>query len=158
MMHSGPVRAHDRAVTERVDLVVRGIRATLVGDSTVVADLFTDDVRATMSTSVWSAPGLAVEIEDRAGAFENVDVHVQRWRTLDDELWVEWTASVFHVGPLAVEDTVIAPTHRWTELHGMTIAEFRGNRIDRFRQYWDCAALMGAGESGRPTKGRLQRG
>ncbi len=99
-----------------------------------------------------------MEIEDRAGAFEDVAVHVDRWRTLDDELWVEWTASVFHVGPLAVEDAVIAPTRRWTELHGMTIAEFRGDRIGGFRQYWDCAALMGADASSRPTRGRLQRG
>lgn len=158
-MRVGPERAHHRTVTERLDLVVRGIHATLVGDSSVVAELFTDDVRAaTMSTSVWSAPGLAVEIEDRAGAFEDVDVHVQRWRALDDELWVEWAASVFHVGPLAVDDAVIAPTGRRTALHGMTIAEFRGNRIGGFRQYWDCAALMGADASSPPTRGRLQRG
>jgi hypothetical protein len=157
-MRPGPARAHHRRVTERLDLAVTGIRATLVGDSSVVADLFTGDVRAKLSTSVWSASGLAVEIEDRAGAFEDVDVHVQRWRTIEDELWVEWTASVFHVGPLAVDDVVLAPTGRRTELHGMTIAEFRGRRISGFRQYWDCAALLGADAGSRPAKGRLQRG
>ena len=149
----------------RVDAVTRAIQATLVGDSSVVDGLFAPDVRACLTTSVWSAPALAVEIEDRAGAFEDVDLHVTRARVLDPEIWVEWTASVFHAGALAVEDVVIPPTGRRTELHGMTVAEFDHDRISAFRQYWDCAALLdddpGAADldaRSRPHRGRLQRG
>ena len=137
---------------------LRAVQATLEGDSTVVEELFTPDVRASMTTSVWSAPGLAVEIEDRAGAFADVDVRCTHWRELGDEVWVEWSASVVHVGPFAVDDIVIEPTGRQAELSGITVAEFSGDRIAGFRQYWDCAALMDDPASSRPRRGRLQRG
>lgn len=143
---------------DRLGLMTRAVLATLEGDSSVVASTFAPDVRATMTTSVWSAPGLAVEIEDRAGAFEDVELHVVRARDLGDELWVEWTASVFHVGPFAIDDTVIPPSGRRTELHGITVAEFLDDRITSFRQCWDCATLMEGGATRRPQRGRLQRG
>lgn len=148
---------------DRLRAASRAIRATLEGDSSVVDGLFAGDVQASFSTSVWSAPGLAVEIEDRAGAFEDVDLHVTRARELDRELWVEWTASVFHSGALAVEDVVIPPTGRRTELHGITVVEFDGALIRGFRQYWDTAALLDDGGSSpdapsRPHRNRLQRG
>ncbi len=145
-------------MSDRLGLTLQAVRATLEGDSTAVGDLFTPDVRASISTTVWSAPGLAVEIEDRAGAFAEVDLHTNRWRALESELWVEWSASVRHVGPLAVEGAVLAPTGRRIELAGITVAEFAGDRISAFRQYWDCAALMDDHASSRPRRGRLQRG
>jgi len=145
-------------VTDHLERTLRAVRATLEGDSTVVEDLFTYDVRASISTTVWSAPGLAVEIEDRAGAFAEVSLRLNRWRQLDDETWVEWSASVVHVGPFAIDGVVIEPTGRRAELSGITIAEFTGDRIAGFRQYWDCAALMDQYASSRPHRGRLQRG
>lgn len=146
---------------DRIALAARAIRAALEGDSSVVEDLFAPDVHACLTASVWSAPGLAVEIEDRAGAFEDVDLHVTRARALDQELWVEWTASVFHAGLLAIDDVHIPPTGRRTELHGITVAEFDHDRITGFRQYWDCAALLddpAPDAPSRPRRGRLQRG
>ena len=145
-------------MTADVERTLRAIRATLEGDSSVVADLFTFDVRASISNTVWSAPGLAVEIEDRAGAFADVDLRVKHWRALDDQMWVEWSASVVHVGPVAVAGVVIEPTGHRVELSGITVAEFTGDRIAGFRQYWDCAALMDDDASSRPHRGRLQRG
>lgn len=143
---------------DRLRAVTSAIRATLEGDSSVVARLFAPDVHASMTTRVWSAPGLAVEIEDRAGAFEDVDLRVTRARDLEDEVWVEWTASVFHVGALATERVVIPATGRRTELQGITVAEFSCDRITRFRQYWDCAALMEDDACGHPRRRRRQRG
>ena len=145
-------------MTDHLALALRAVRATLEGDSTVVGTLFTADVRASVSNTVWSAPGLAVEIEDRAGAFAEVDLHPNHWRALESEMWVEWSASVVHVGPLAIENGVLEPTGRRVELAGITVAEFSGDRISAFRQYWDCAALMDDHASSRPRRGRLQRG
>jgi len=148
---------------DRLQAATRAIRATLEGDSSVVDGLFAGDVQACLTTSVWSAPGLAVEIEDRTGAFEDVDLHVTRARDLGDELWVEWTASVFHSGALAVDDIVFPPTGRRTELHGITVVEFDSGLIRGFRQYWDSATLLDdeatASERAAPARrGRLQRG
>lgn len=148
---------------DRLTAATRAVLATLEGDSSVVETLFAPDVRATLSTCVWSAPCLAVEIEDRAGTFDDVDLHVTRARDLDGEVWLEWNASVLHVGALAVEDMVIRPSGRRTELHGVTVVDFGDGRITEFRQYWDCAVLLEDGEEGpdahsRPRRGRLQRG
>lgn len=146
---------------EVLRLVTRAIRATLEGDSSVVDELFAPDVHASLVVSVWSAPALAVEIEDRAGAFEDVDLHVARSSCLGEQLWVEWTASVVHVGPFAVDDVLIPASGRRTELCGVTVAEVDDDRIVGFRQYWDCAALMGRTDppaDRRPRRGRRQRG
>jgi ketosteroid isomerase-like protein len=143
---------------DRLRSVTCAVRATLEGDSTIVDELFAPDVHASMTTSVWSATGLAVEIEDRAGAFEDVDLHVTHWHAPGDELWVEWTAAVFHAGALAIKDAVIPPTGRRTELHGITVAEFTADRIAGFRQYWDATTLLEPDASRRPHGGRRQRG
>jgi hypothetical protein len=129
-------------VTDREATVACVTRATFDGDSSVVEDLVTPDVHAAMPSNVWSAPALAVEIEDRGATFADVALRVVHTTTVADEVWIEWTASVVHVGPFAIDDSVIPPSGRRAELHGATIAEFTGDRICRFRQYWDCSPLL----------------
>ena len=52
---------------ERAATLVRALEASVVGDSTVVADLDTDDVRGwAPAFTVSSAAELAVELEDRS--------------------------------------------------------------------------------------------
>ena len=47
-----------------------------------------------------------------------------------------------HSGPLMIDDdVVIDPTGLRVTLVGVTVAEFDGDRIRSFRQYWDEAAL-----------------
>lgn len=48
-----------------------------------------------------------------------------------------------HSGPLVVdEDVVIDPTGGRFTLRGVTVADFEGDRIRAFRQYWDEASLL----------------
>jgi hypothetical protein len=43
-----------------------------------------------------------------------------------------------HTGPLAVADGLtVEPSGIDVTLHGMTVAEFRGEQICSLRQYWD---------------------
>jgi hypothetical protein len=43
-----------------------------------------------------------------------------------------------HTGPLAVADgRMVEPTRARIALNGVTVAEFRGERIFSLRQYWD---------------------
>ena len=51
-------------------------------------------------------------------------------------------AQAAHSGALELEDLRPDPTGRRLELRGMLIAEFEGDRIKRFRQYWDEVALL----------------
>ena len=47
-----------------------------------------------------------------------------------------------HSGPFAIDDDVIDATGLRVTLIGVTVAEFEGDRIRSFRQYFDEAALL----------------
>ena len=132
-----------RATPGAAAALVRGIEASIVGDSTVVSDLYTEDVRvSTPALNLESAVELAVEIEDRQSAFTDIDVEI---RTLDvggDRACAEWIVRFTHSGPLEVNDDAIDPTGSRVTMHGVTVADFEGDKISAFRQYWDEVALL----------------
>jgi hypothetical protein len=138
-----PAPARSSAIeVNHLDAAARAIRATLVGDSRVVGELFASDALAFLSLPLRSATALAVEIEDRLGAFSDVDVTIVNARSIADEVWMEWTASVRHLGQLVVDDLVIEPTGRTVALHGVTALDFGADgRIVGYRQYWDTSTL-----------------
>ena len=128
---------------ERAATLIRALEASVVGDSSVVAHLFTDDVCgwAPIAT-VTSAAELAVELEDRGEAFSDVELDVSPLDVGGDCAAVEWIATVTHSGPLEVRGKVIEPTGVRVCVHGVTVAEFVGDRIRSFRQYWDETELL----------------
>ena len=126
--------------------VTRAVRATLEGDSEVVGAFFAPDVHAFLFRPVWSAAALAVEIEDRLGVFEDVDLGIRRALEDDDEIWLEWCASVVHADSLALDDIVIESSGNRAELRGVTIAHCCEGRILEFRQYCDMSPLLGGGD------------
>jgi ketosteroid isomerase-like protein len=130
---------------ERAALLVRGIEASVAGDSSVVADLYTDDVTAwSPSMTIGSAAELAVEFEDRDDAFSDIELDLTPLDVAGDRACIEWVATVTHSGPLVVDDDeiVIEPTGKRFTLRGVTVAEFEGDRIKEFRQYWDEVAIL----------------
>ena len=128
--------------THHAAAVLRAVRASLTGDSTVVATIFAPNVDATLPTRATCAAAVAVEFEDRRDAFVDVEVEVVSTETRDTRTWVEWHASVTHVGALIVDDTVFPATGRHGVVRGITVADFVGDRIVGFRQYWDCSGLL----------------
>jgi ketosteroid isomerase-like protein len=130
---------------ERAALLVRGIEASVAGDSSVVCDLYTDDVKAwSPSMMIGSAAELAVEFEDRDEAFSDIELDLTPLDVAGDRACIEWVATVTHSGPLVIDDDeiVIEPTGKRCTLRGVTIAEFEGDRIKEFRQYWDEVAIL----------------
>ena len=128
----------------RAATLVRALEASIVGDSTVIADLYTDDVRGwAPALTVSSAAELAVEFEDRDGAFSDIELDVSPFDVADDRACVEWVVTLTHSGPLELDDdVVIDPTGLRISLRGVTVAEFEGDRIASFRQYWDEIELL----------------
>ena len=56
---------------------------------------------------------------------------------------MEWVVTLTHSGRLEMdEELVIEPTGSRVTLHGTTIAEFDGEKISSFRQYWDEIELL----------------
>jgi ketosteroid isomerase-like protein len=122
----------------------RAIEASVAGDSAVICDLYTDDVRGwSPALCVSSAAQLAVEFEDREEAFSDIELDLAPLEVTGDRACVEWVARATHSGPLVVDDElVIEPTGRRFTLRGVIVADFDGNRICAFRQYWDEVELL----------------
>jgi hypothetical protein len=129
---------------ERAATLVRALEASIVGDSTVIAELYTDDVKGwAPALAVSSAAELAVELEDRDGAFTDVELDVSPFDVAGDRACVEWVVTLTHSGPLELDhDVVLDPTGARVSLHGVTVAEFVGDRIASFRQYWNEGELL----------------
>ena len=131
--------------SRRVDFVVRSIQASLTGDSSVIDELFSPRVRAFLSGPVLSVVEFAVEIEDRSGAFVDVQVGTLHSETFGPRCWVEWFAAVTHTGQFPLEDVIVEPSGRRAVVYGVTITEFEGDRIAVFRQSCDWSELTRSG-------------
>jgi limonene-1,2-epoxide hydrolase len=60
-----------------------------------------------------------------------------------DNAIAEWRVGADHTGTLHIEDGLeIEPSGRRLVLAGATFAEFRGDQICAFRNYFDDAALL----------------
>jgi len=128
---------------ERAATLIRALEASVEGDSSVVAELYTDDVRGWAPAMVInSAAELAAELEDRDEAFSDIELDVSPLDVGGERAAAEWIVTVTHSGPIEVDDVVIEPTGARIRLHGVTVAEFSGDKIRSFRQYWDEVELL----------------
>ena len=123
----------------RADRLVRAVKASVSGSSSEISDLYTEDVQGwSPNGTVTSAAELAVEFEDRDDAFSDLEIAVVALDVGGDQACVEWVASVLHTGPLTDDhDVRVDPTGSRLTLRGVTVAEFDGDRICSFRQYWN---------------------
>jgi ketosteroid isomerase-like protein len=130
--------------SDRAVALVHAIEASVTGDSRVVCELYADDVQGwSPAMTISSAAELAVELEDREEAFSDIDLVVSPLSVGDDQACVEWVATATHSGPLVVdEEMTIEPTGRRLTMRGITVADFDGDRIRAFRQYWDEVSLL----------------
>jgi hypothetical protein len=140
------LRDRERGMTSnatRATALERALEASVTGDSSAVAELYTEDVKGwTPSLSISCAAELAVEVEDRDEAFSDVDLELRPLDVAGDRAAVEWVVRLTHSGPIEIDEMVVEPTGARVTLHGMTVAEFDGDRIRSFRQYWDEVELI----------------
>jgi ketosteroid isomerase-like protein len=129
---------------DRATVLVQAIEASVAGDSNMIGDLYTTDVHAwSPAMTVSSAAQLAVEFEDREDAFSDIELEMSPLPVGGDQACVEWIATATHSGPLVVDDdAVVEATGRRITLRGVTVADFDGERIRAFRQYWDEVGLL----------------
>jgi ketosteroid isomerase-like protein len=123
----------------RAEILVRALQASIEHDGRAAVDVYTEDVRAwTPALSTSSLSELMSEFDRRDDAFSDFQLEVSPLAVGGDYACVEWTVTMTHTGPLPVADgKVVDPTGMRVTLHGITVAEFRGDRICSFRQYWD---------------------
>ena len=123
-----------RAVT-----LVRALRAAIERDRETLQGLLTHDVRAwSPALSTASLDELFDELDRRDHAFTDVALDVSPLDVGGDYACVEWTVQMTHSGTTVLtDDMTIEPSGIRVTLHGVTIAEFVGDRICSVRQYWD---------------------
>ena len=93
-----------------------------------------------MSTA--SLSELMDEFEWRDDAFSDIELEVSPPRGRR-RVRAEWSVSMTHTGQIEVaERKIVDPTGVRVSLHGITVAEFRGDRICSLRQYWDELAVF----------------
>jgi len=124
----------------RADVLRDAMLAAVTGDQALVERAYTEDVTG------WS-PVMEVTSRDdlagRAAAFSDVDLVLDPVEAVRDKLIAEWRVAATHTGLLALdEELALEPTGRRLELRGVLIAEFEGDRIRRFRQYWNEVELL----------------
>jgi ketosteroid isomerase-like protein len=129
---------------ERAAVLVRALEAAIVGDTAAIPELYTTDVKGwAPALAVASAEELAAAFEHREGAFSDVELDVSPFDVADGRACVEWIVTLTHSGPLDIGgDVVVEPTGLRVSLHGVAVAEFEGDRIASFRQYWDRGELL----------------
>jgi ketosteroid isomerase-like protein len=123
----------------RAAILVRALHASIDHDRRAAADVYTEDVRAwTPAMSTSSLNELMSEFERRDDAFSDIHLDALPLDVGGDYACVEWSVAMTHTGRLPVADgKVVDPTGVRVILHGITVAEFSGDRICSFRQYWD---------------------
>jgi SnoaL-like polyketide cyclase len=128
----------------RARTLVSALRAGIDGDRKVLEGVFTEDVRAwTPALATGSLPELIEELDQRGDVFSDIELNVEPLDVGGDYACVEWSVELTHTGPLSLDDeTSIEPTGVRITLHGITVAEFRGDRICALRQYWDESAVL----------------
>ncbi|HEY7105110.1 MAG TPA: nuclear transport factor 2 family protein [Acidimicrobiia bacterium] len=129
---------------ERAAILIRGLEASVTGDSSVVPEIYTDDVKGwAPAMHVSSADELATELEDREDAFSDIELAFLPLDVGGDRACVEWMMTATLSGPIVIDgELAIEPSGERITLHGVTVAEFDGDRISSFRQYWDEGELL----------------
>lgn len=129
---------------ERADVLTRALHAGIEGDRGTITKLFTDDVRAwTPAIAASSLDELLVELERRDDAFSDMALETTPLDTGGAYACVEWSVAMTHTGALGIRDgETLEPTGLRVTVHGVTIAEFEGDRICALRQYWDELAVF----------------
>lgn len=129
---------------DRADALRRGVDALVRGQADALSELFTDNV------SGWS-PNLMVssldELKEVAGhredALSDVKLDVDALDIVGNKGYMEYRLSAVFSGPLTIDDeTVLEPTNGKIEIGAALVAEFEGDKISAFRNYFDDLSLM----------------
>jgi ketosteroid isomerase-like protein len=119
------------------------LAAAVTGDEARLEQVYTDDVTGWSPTATaTSREDLLADLRGRRGVFSDVDLALDAVDEVGDKVIAEWRLAATHTGPLELDELRLDPTGRRVELRGVLIAEFEGERIKRFRQYWDEVALL----------------
>jgi ketosteroid isomerase-like protein len=125
-------------------VLIQALEAAVTGDESKLDETFTVDVVGwSPNLSVSSRAELAGEFGDRHDVLSDIVISFDAIYIVGDNAIAEWRIGANHTGALQVgDDLTVEPTGNRIVLAGATFAEFRGEQICAFRNYFDDAALL----------------
>ena len=132
------------AENTRAEVLRRGLEACIVGEVAALPELFTEDVSGWSPNLLASSLAeLAEAVADREDSLSEVALHVDALDITGNKGFIEYRVSAVFSGPFVISDeVVIEPNGRELVLGAAMVAEFSGDRISAFRNYFDDATLM----------------
>jgi SnoaL-like domain len=128
----------------RKDVLAKALEAE-VGDTSIdLSTLYTDDVMGwSPYASVEGIEALAELAALREIAFSEVLIVFRGLDETGNRAFAEWIIEADHTGPLILgPGAELEPTGRRVQLAGVTVADFRGEKIRSYRTYFDDLSLI----------------
>ena len=128
----------------RKDVLLKALEAEVGGASVDPSTLFTEDVVGwSPIMTVSGLADLADLAADRETTFSNVVIMFRGLDEVGNKAFAEWLIEADHTGPMVLgEDAVLEATGRRVRMAGVTVADFRGEKIRSFRTYFDDVSLI----------------
>ena len=128
----------------RKDVLLKALEAEVGGASVDPGTLFTDDVVGwSPIATVSGLTDLGDLAADRETTFSNVVIMFRGLDEVGNKAVAEWLVEADHTGPMVLgEDVVLEATGRRVRLAGVTVADFRGQKIRSYRTYFDDVSLI----------------
>ena len=128
----------------RKDVLSKALEAEVGGAPIDLGTLFTDDVVGwSPYATVSGLEALAQLAALREEAFSNVVIMFRGVDEVGNKAFAEWLIEADHTGPLVLGDeAVVQPTGRHVRLPGVTVADFREEKIRSYRTYFDDLSMI----------------
>ena len=128
----------------RKDVLSKALEAEVGGASVDLSTLFTEDVVGWSPYAMVSGlEALAQLAALREEAFSNVVIMFRGVDEVGNKAFAEWLIEADHTGPLVLGDeAVVQPTGRHVRLPGVTVADFREEKIRSYRTYFDDLSMI----------------
>jgi ketosteroid isomerase-like protein len=128
----------------RGQILRRALEACVTGDVDALPELFTPDVSGWgPNMLVSSLDELKETVASREEALSDVNLEINSLDVFGNKGFVEYRLDAVFSGPFVLEkDTVVEPTGGKILLGAALVAEFSGDKISAFRNYFDDAALL----------------
>jgi len=128
----------------RPEVLRSALEACVTGDVDALPKLFTADVSGWgPNMLVSSLDELKDTVASREDALSDVDIEIGSLDVLGNKGFVEYRLDAVFSGPFKLdEDTTVDPTGAKIQLGAALVAEFSGNKISAFRNYFDETTLL----------------
>ena len=128
----------------RAGVLERALEACLNGEVDALPELFTDNVSGwSPNMLVTSRDELAEGVAERDEASRTCPCRSTPSTSSGNKGYAEYRVSAVFSGPFVIdEETVIEPNGRELLIGAAFVAEFDGDAISAFRNYFDNAALL----------------